>query len=404
MKTLRRSTTNRVIGGVCGGIAEYFNVDPVLIRLIFVILAIFGGAGIIAYIVALIIMPERSSSDNIQDADIVDDKKKTNNDLKKDLESAVEEVSKEFEKVSEEIEKEVKKHRHSSGAWFGIFLVFLGTVFLFRMLGWLHFSWCGIWNFWPLILIFIGVSCIPMKRWLKNTLMILCLTGLLIAMIGKSNSRKCSKYHHIKHHSTCHVNVSGGNILTLETSRNGENAELQIDVAAAKLTLSEVTEHLSEVWINGEKKSFVEFTNKIEQEDKFKFQIDNNQHINLLLNKNPIWDIELNVGAASVNMDFSAFKTKNIEINSGAADIDLTIGTKHPETNIEIETGASTIKIRIPKEADCKVITESVLMKKRLDGFVKSGRTYRTENFGSAAQTITIEIEGAVGNFEIIRY
>jgi phage shock protein PspC (stress-responsive transcriptional regulator) len=56
VKRLFRSRTDRVIGGVCGGIARYFNVDPVLIRLICVLL-LFSGAGVLAYIIAWIIVP-----------------------------------------------------------------------------------------------------------------------------------------------------------------------------------------------------------------------------------------------------------------------------------------------------------------------------------------------------------
>ncbi|MEI6695413.1 MAG: PspC domain-containing protein [Bacteroidota bacterium] len=56
-KRLLRSTVNRVIGGVCGGIGDYFNVDPVIIRILFVLTAIFG-AGIIIYIILWIMMPE----------------------------------------------------------------------------------------------------------------------------------------------------------------------------------------------------------------------------------------------------------------------------------------------------------------------------------------------------------
>lgn len=59
-KKLYKSSTDRVFFGVCGGIAEYFNVDPVLIRLIVVVFTILGGAGLIAYIIAAIIMPENS--------------------------------------------------------------------------------------------------------------------------------------------------------------------------------------------------------------------------------------------------------------------------------------------------------------------------------------------------------
>ncbi len=58
MKKLYKSRKNRVIAGVCGGIAEYFNVDPVLIRLIAVLFFFTGGASLIAYIVGVIIMPK----------------------------------------------------------------------------------------------------------------------------------------------------------------------------------------------------------------------------------------------------------------------------------------------------------------------------------------------------------
>ena len=55
---LRRSRRDRVFFGVCGGIAEYFTVDPVLVRLAFVIITLAGGAGVLAYIVLAIIMPD----------------------------------------------------------------------------------------------------------------------------------------------------------------------------------------------------------------------------------------------------------------------------------------------------------------------------------------------------------
>ncbi len=57
-KKLYRSKKNRVLAGVCGGIGEYFNVDPTIIRLLWVIFALMGGTGILAYIIAWIIIPE----------------------------------------------------------------------------------------------------------------------------------------------------------------------------------------------------------------------------------------------------------------------------------------------------------------------------------------------------------
>ena len=56
-KKLYRSNKNKMIGGVCGGVGEYFNIDPTLVRLAFVLLGLCAG-GLIAYIAALIIVPE----------------------------------------------------------------------------------------------------------------------------------------------------------------------------------------------------------------------------------------------------------------------------------------------------------------------------------------------------------
>lgn len=57
-KRLYRSSTDKKVCGVCGGIANYFDVDPTVIRLIWVIFTLAGGSGLIAYIIAAIIMPD----------------------------------------------------------------------------------------------------------------------------------------------------------------------------------------------------------------------------------------------------------------------------------------------------------------------------------------------------------
>jgi len=58
-RKLKRSSTNKMICGVCGGIGEYFNIDPTVIRLIWAILTVGGfGSGLLVYIVAAIVVPE----------------------------------------------------------------------------------------------------------------------------------------------------------------------------------------------------------------------------------------------------------------------------------------------------------------------------------------------------------
>lgn len=57
MKRLYKSRKNKVIDGVCGGIAEYFDVDPTIVRVLFIIFFLFGGSALIAYILGVIIIP-----------------------------------------------------------------------------------------------------------------------------------------------------------------------------------------------------------------------------------------------------------------------------------------------------------------------------------------------------------
>lgn len=57
-KRLYRSRRSRMVCGVCGGIAEYFNIDPTLIRLAFALFAVCAGSGIIAYFIAAVIIPD----------------------------------------------------------------------------------------------------------------------------------------------------------------------------------------------------------------------------------------------------------------------------------------------------------------------------------------------------------
>ena len=56
-KKLYKSNTNKMLEGVCGGIAEYFGVDPTIVRLAWVVFCALGGSGILTYIIAAIIIP-----------------------------------------------------------------------------------------------------------------------------------------------------------------------------------------------------------------------------------------------------------------------------------------------------------------------------------------------------------
>ena len=62
MKKLHKSRTQKMVAGVCGGIAEYFNIDPSLVRLGFIALSFLAGGGLMVYIIAAIIIPNEEAA------------------------------------------------------------------------------------------------------------------------------------------------------------------------------------------------------------------------------------------------------------------------------------------------------------------------------------------------------
>ncbi len=61
-KKLYRSDDNKIIFGICGGIGEYFDIDPVIVRLILIVLVCIGFSGLIAYIIAAFVIPRRPAT------------------------------------------------------------------------------------------------------------------------------------------------------------------------------------------------------------------------------------------------------------------------------------------------------------------------------------------------------
>ncbi len=129
-KRLYRSNTVKVIGGVCGGLADYFGIDVVLLRVAFVLLFLFGGSGVLVYIIMWIAIPGQSGNFN-----------------------AYEDLS---EKKSPNDKKTGKHGNHgnsNSSMIAGIVLIFIGLLFLAdRLIPYSHII-----DLWPLILVGLGV-------------------------------------------------------------------------------------------------------------------------------------------------------------------------------------------------------------------------------------------------------
>ncbi|MFB3057526.1 MAG: hypothetical protein ACE1ZQ_10245, partial [Ignavibacteriaceae bacterium] len=127
--------------------------------------------------------------------------------------------------------------------------------------------------------------------------------------------------------------------------------------------------------------------------------------VEIALNENPTWDINIDGGAAAMNLDLTKFKIENIDVGMGAASLDVKLGTLSEETRLNIEAGASSINISVPKDVGCQVKTDDVLSSKNLYGFIKiKSGLYRTAEFDEASKKIFIEIDCGVSSINVRRY
>jgi phage shock protein C len=153
-KRLYRSRTDRMIWGVCGGLAHYFNIDPSIVRLIFGLTIFFGGAGIIAYIIMAIVVPTESSQ--------AAEPRETIRENVQEMKQTAESLGKDIQSTFSGSEKKASDSHSHTLTILGLVILVIGIVFLLSSIfWWFHFSWTFI---WPVILIAIGLLIIFARR------------------------------------------------------------------------------------------------------------------------------------------------------------------------------------------------------------------------------------------------
>lgn len=155
-KKLYRSKHDRIIAGVCGGIAEYFNVDSTLVRLALVFTFLFQGIGLIAYIICWIIISEQPQQNEYEMPDdyYIDnegnkEKESKNNNSNYQAKQKQKESEIEYHKNNQE-EKNNSSNRKNI---FAVIMIIVGAIFLIDI--WLPDIYWE--RYWPLMLIAVGV-------------------------------------------------------------------------------------------------------------------------------------------------------------------------------------------------------------------------------------------------------
>jgi phage shock protein C len=134
---LARSRTDYMIGGVCGGLGKYFHIDPTLVRLIFVLLTLAGGSGVLVYFILWIVMP-REDMPNVPN----------------NLDSH--EFNRRANMMGQEMQQIVSQPNTRTVQFIGIALVVMGIVYLIQNLHLPFLFWFNDRLLWPVLIIVAG--------------------------------------------------------------------------------------------------------------------------------------------------------------------------------------------------------------------------------------------------------
>lgn len=142
-KRLFRSRTDSMVGGVCGGLGVYLDIDPTIIRLFFVLLAFANGIGFALYFILWIVVPREGAEEGTS--------------LEENIQTGAEEIAERAREMGEELKKGVRVSGDQVSLFIGGALILVGIIYLLDNLNIYWLSWLRWDVVWPIILIAAGV-------------------------------------------------------------------------------------------------------------------------------------------------------------------------------------------------------------------------------------------------------
>jgi len=312
--------------------------------------------------------------------------------------------------------------------FWGIVLVTIGVIFALRNFDIFFFNWHGIFRLWPLIFVFWGIAILPVKSMLKMILTVITIVLAIIILAQYPGPR----YHWFEwwpdrysyeydydddldeeEYDSYKEYPWEEQYIDEDYDSNTKSARVNINAVAGRFYIKDTCSNLFEfksegdigpynvLTMQGEKMTTID----IEHKHRINRKGDITNKVWLALNPDPLWKFNIDVGAADLEMDLSQFKVEKIDLDGGAANIEIKLGDRYDNIRVVIDAGASAIEILVPFESAVELQTSTILSSRDFDGFdkIKSG-LYQTPSFSDSANQIFIEVDAAVSGLKVERY
>jgi hypothetical protein len=306
--------------------------------------------------------------------------------------------------------------------FWAIILITIGILAILGNFGVIHFSWLSVWRLWPLILIFWGISILPMK----DTIKFILLLGTLVLTFAFYNRLEETAPWYMRIHNDYNDNNDDENMDEDRSSYNFRTQQftvpldsvctkgvLSLDAAAGNFVMDDTSAEMLAFHKSGYIGNYELLTSGTGARKQIDLKL-HDTHVKSSIKENnvtiklstiPSWVFKFSLGAASMDMDLSKYKIDSASFDAGASSIELKLGDKNPVQFISFDAGASSITVKIPRSSGCQVTSDSFLVSREFDGFDKKGdHTYQTPGFASSSNKIYISVQTAVSKIKIDRY
>lgn len=298
--------------------------------------------------------------------------------------------------------------------FWGFLFISIGFLILAAKFDWFYFDWDLTWDLWPLVLILGGIMILAKQSSFKPFLAILA--GIITGMIIYGSIAAVTDYDlwdddWDRDHSVEWRRDAKNYVIDYDSDI--ERAYLDVTAGAGTVVIRKTTDNLLYGFTRTDNARYdldysishdEAYINFDMNDRKFRLRDEFENRLELRLNDNPVWDMELNIGAAKAIFELDEFKIDEIDLNTGATDIHMRLGDRTERTDVMVEMGAANLEIEIPEESGCRITGKTFLMGKDFEGFMKNNNAYETRNFEDASNKIYIDLSGAIASVEVRRY
>ncbi|MBL0174775.1 MAG: hypothetical protein IPP94_05845 [Ignavibacteria bacterium] len=297
----------------------------------------------------------------------------------------------------------------SGRMFWAVLFITVGALGLLQNLSIMTWAVDGLWKFWPLVLILIGVSTIfrdQKFRWIFSGA-----AGLLVGLIGFSIANHgCNVIDNEWNDDTTFIHQK----FVEDYEPSTTSATLLFEAGAGTFSIGDTTGSLivaecessvGRYELSKEDSGSAKYLSLGMENSSMHWRGNMRNSVEVKLNPTPAWDMIFKVGAASVDFDLSMYIVRKVTFEGGASSVDLTLGDRNDETSVDIETGVSSITVRIPVTVDCEIRTDAALSSKDFEGFSKTEPgIWRTDEYGSKKKKLSLNIEAGISSIHVVRY